>query len=93
MTLHRRAQIFGMNSSCHRCIGVEKNTIHMLRDCPVASRVWVKLIHHEHIHDFFRAPFNAWIQWNFAMDLGTSKQGNWNTQFLVTCWWLIETRD
>ncbi|KAL4329123.1 hypothetical protein AHAS_Ahas13G0268600 [Arachis hypogaea] len=93
MTSHRRARIFGMNSSCHRCTGVEENTIHMLRDCPVASRVWVKLIHHEHIHDFFRAPFNAWIRWNLAMDLGTTKQGNWNTQFLVTCWWLWKWRN
>ncbi|KAL4356581.1 hypothetical protein AHAS_Ahas09G0101000 [Arachis hypogaea] len=89
LTAQRRARFLGLDSSCHRCKGVPETIQHVLRDCPTASRLWVRIIHHTHINFFFRAPFNIWLRWNLTTNAGiATSQETWKTQFLVSCWWL-----
>ena len=52
---------------CSHCQVVDEKILHVMRDCPLASMVWMHLSRVDHRADFFGLQLDRWILWNLNM--------------------------
>lgn len=71
---------------CFVCGETEEHTLHILRDCPAASRVW-KLLGVATDDLAWRIPVRDWLLGNIEQRNLKNEEG-WQQVFSVTCWWL-----
>ena len=76
---------------CFVCGEIEENTIHILRDCLAAKRVW-RLLGVQTDDLIWRIPLRDWLLGNIEKRNLQSDEG-WPTLFSVTCWWLWRWRN
>ncbi|XP_057760081.1 uncharacterized protein LOC130980412 [Arachis stenosperma] len=62
-------------ANCPRCNAEEETTIHILRDCQFAKKVWSSLVPQDHLSEFFNTDLPEWILINL------SQRGNWPCTF------------
>ena len=76
---------------CYVCGEVEENTLHILRECPVAKILWRKLgVQVEAVQ--WKVNLKTWFAVNFrGADMLNSEE--WSRMFTVTCWWLWKWRN
>ncbi|KAL4396762.1 hypothetical protein AHAS_Ahas01G0124300 [Arachis hypogaea] len=55
-----------MDDACPRCRQHEESTLHVLRDCPYAKRVWQRLTPTNGINSFFNTSLNDWLSLNIT---------------------------
>lgn len=76
---------------CFVCGEIEENTLHILRDCPAASRVWTIL--GVNVEDLgWRIPLKDWLLGNIERRL-VRTDSNWPQLFGVAIWWLWKWRN
>ena len=76
---------------CLVCGEVEENTIHILRDCPAASRIW-KLLRVDTDDMGWNIPLRDWLLGNIEHRNLKIEEG-WAQIFSVACWWLWRWRN
>ncbi|PNX79431.1 hypothetical protein L195_g035417, partial [Trifolium pratense] len=55
---------------CNHYVDVVVDTMHMLRDCPLAKSVWCNLVNGETRETFFTAVLEEWVVMNMCNELG-----------------------
>ncbi|CAJ2627891.1 unnamed protein product [Trifolium pratense] len=83
----------GISPTCVSCMREDETTLHVLRDCVHATRVWIRLVPSNYITNFFSFNCREWIFDNInKKGFGASKDG-WQTTFMTTCWLLWTWRN
>lgn len=68
-----------MDASCPCCSASLESIPHVLRDFPVATTVWMEILHISVTDPFFRTDFCLWLQGN----IGRREPEHWSTTFGV----------
>lgn len=87
LTALRKNKLLGGDPTCSRCRSTVEDTMHVLRDCPIAQEVWRVLRATEANTNFFSRQGKEWISDNLE------KGSQWSTIFSVSCWWLWKWRN
>ncbi|KAH1105730.1 hypothetical protein J1N35_009498 [Gossypium stocksii] len=76
------------------CGDSQESVLHILRDCPVATGVWLNLVPSSRLYQFFGMELTEWVLANlrnkFTLNSGTV---DWGVIFAVACWFLWKNRN
>ncbi|GAB2237143.1 hypothetical protein Droror1_Dr00027025 [Drosera rotundifolia] len=86
--VHRSRLGFSSSSTCTLCGLKEKTTVHLLRDCIHAERVWDGLVQQHLQPQFFNLNLHAWLDSNLRNTKRLHNQVEWRSLFMLICWWL-----
>lgn len=76
----------GDNAICQVCNGAEESILHVLRDCPAMSGIWLRLVPPRRRHEFFAKTLLEWLFENLGA--GSDRQDTgWSTLFSIAIWW------
>ncbi|KAL2944623.1 hypothetical protein RDABS01_032970 [Bienertia sinuspersici] len=78
--------------ACTICGAPEEDTLHMIRDCCVARRVWNRLGTSKHMRNFFQGNLQTGLMRNLYNNT-QEKAEIWKTYFSLTCWWIWRWRN
>ncbi|KAL4359579.1 hypothetical protein AHAS_Ahas08G0091500 [Arachis hypogaea] len=93
MTNQRRVRIFGGAGNCTLCNGGQEDIVHVLRNCPKASTIWVNLVKTDEIPNFFQLEWDNWIEINLQQQLGKDEELDWRDVFITACWRIWQWRN
>lgn len=65
MMNQRRSSWSSSSLDCPICPGVEEFILHVLRDCPKATKLWIHLVVSRKTSEFFNSNLEDWISANF----------------------------
>lgn len=82
---HVRRHI-AINATCSSCQNPNETSLHIVRDCHEARRIWLQLLPSNKQPNFFSLDLKHWILTNIA-NLGEA------FIFAMTCWWLWRWRN
>ncbi|KAH9647730.1 putative ribonuclease H protein [Citrus sinensis] len=74
------------NGYCDRCGLDLESTLHVLRDCPMAKRVWNHFVPRSLQADFYSKPLKKWIIYNVQSKEQYRWNLDWNCIFEFTIW-------
>ncbi|CAJ2669949.1 unnamed protein product [Trifolium pratense] len=84
LTNYRRSKWgVGASPTCSACDRDNETTIHVLRDCPIATQTWIRLVPSNNISNFFSLECRDWIFKNI-----NNQNKKWITTFMVACWYI-----
>lgn len=75
-------------ASCHHCVILEENILHVLRDCPLANLVWLHLLDQSNVANFFYPDLMEWIDMNLSRDLNATSKDDWQSVWAQGCYFL-----
>ncbi|CAJ2647032.1 unnamed protein product [Trifolium pratense] len=76
----------GISPMCPDCDRDNETTLHVLRDCPKATQIWIRLVPSNQITNFFSLNCRDWIFRNISNQPQGIQSKKWTTTFLVACW-------
>ncbi|KAF7812710.1 RNA-directed DNA polymerase [Senna tora] len=76
------------DAHCNWCSLHEETTLHVLRDCYHAVKIWRDLVHPSKMTLFFSTDFNAWINLNRSSNLSKVSGVDWIQIWSVGMWML-----
>jgi len=89
LTNYRRSKWgVGISLMCSGCDRDNETTLHVLRDCPKATQIWIRLVPSNYITNFFSFDCMDWIFKNINNQLHRIQNKKWTTIFLVACWYI-----
>jgi hypothetical protein len=77
MTNTRLARWQMGSSRCNSCIHFDETTIHVIRDCSIASNIWRHLLLLHERGQFFVLEFLEWINSNLTNRFGQKYGSDW----------------
>ncbi|KAL9236717.1 hypothetical protein vseg_011353 [Gypsophila vaccaria] len=80
------------NARCSACGHLEETTLHILRECPKAKRIWLMIHSSLPSSDSFSLPLEDWIMDNITCSSSFGIE-NWDTLFALTIWWTWRWRN
>ncbi|GAU42748.1 hypothetical protein TSUD_77850 [Trifolium subterraneum] len=84
LTNYRRSKWgVGVSPLCSACDKDNETTIHVLRDCPLATQIWIRLVPSNQISNFFSLHCREWIFKNINNQLLGTHNKKWSTIFMV----------
>jgi len=83
----------GISPLCSTCGNEDETIIHVLRDCVQSTRVWLRLVASNQITNFFSLNCRDWIFNNLNNKKMGAHKIEWQTIFMVTCWYLWTWRN
>jgi ribonuclease HI len=80
---------------CRHCVDVVEDTMHVLRDCPLAKSIWCNLLNNEAREFFFSSALDDWITMNMRKECGRNSNLRWSCLWATTCHflWLWRNRE
>ena len=79
--------------SCSRCdLHLHETSLHVLRDCSIASDFWHKLVDAEMFLDFYTSSLRSWMRWNLDIQNPIASQ-NWSRIFASSIHYLWHIRN
>lgn len=87
----RRHMCFSADLSCQWCHGTTEDSLHVVRDCTTASKVWRDLLLPIHLDTFFELP--DWLSFHFDNHLGKYKTMSWHLLWGYATWQLWNWRN
>lgn len=66
------------DSDCPHCVSVVEDSLHVLRDCPLAVSVWNVLVNATARGRFFFDDLQGWIDFNMSGCLGWDQNSDWS---------------
>jgi hypothetical protein len=63
---------------CRHCVDVVEDTMHVLRDCPLAKSIWCNLLNNEAREFFFSSALDDWITMNMRKECGRNSNLRWS---------------
>jgi len=81
----------GESELCPVCQGAMETTIHVLRDCPAMSGVWLRLVPRSRRRIFFTQSLLEWLYDNLRSRGGLDGQ-EWGSLFSIAVWWAWKWR-
>ncbi|XP_045810455.1 uncharacterized protein LOC123904892 [Trifolium pratense] len=95
LTNYRKSKMNVCTPWCKHCVDIVEDTMHVLRDCPLAKVIWCNLMNGLAGATFYAANLHDWITMNLQQDLGRVKAGIWSCVWAVGCHflWLWRNRE
>ncbi|PNY05394.1 ribonuclease H [Trifolium pratense] len=88
ITNYRKSKMHICAPWCKHCVKAIEDTMHVLRDFPLAKVVWCNLMNSAVGDIFYAANLEDWITLNLNQDLGKEKEGTWSCVWAVGCHFL-----
>lgn len=93
-TNQRRSRMGLGDSDCPHCVSVVEDSLHVLRDCPLAVSVWNVLVNATARSRFFFDDLQGWIDFNIMSGcLGWDQNSDWSVIWAMTCYLLWSWRN
>jgi hypothetical protein len=73
------------HAMCNYCGDVEETTMHVLRDCPIASNMWNQVVPVNSRGVFFMGEAQAWFEFNVLNSEAWSWRGRWCEFWATAC--------
>ncbi|PNX81608.1 ribonuclease H [Trifolium pratense] len=95
LTNYRKSKMHISEPWCNHCVDVVEDTLHVLRDCPLAKSVWCNLLNGKDKDWFFTAALDEWIILNMKKQLGRDNNLSWASVWATSCHflWLWRNRE
>ncbi|GAU50328.1 hypothetical protein TSUD_290640 [Trifolium subterraneum] len=98
LTNYRKSKMHIGEPWCTHCVDIVEDTLHVLRDCPLAKSVWCNLLNNAARENSFAAELKDWIHMNLQQDLGRNMHMEWYGVWATSChslwtWRNRETHD
>lgn len=77
---------------CPNCMGVTKSIFHVLRECPLATNIWMRRLRMEKRREFFRLEVRGWLRANLLNSVQVAME-DWPSTFGVTIWKIWQWRN
>jgi len=71
---------------CQVCKGGVETSLHVLRDCPAMTGIWLRIVPRRMQPGFFTMSLLEWIHTNLRQS-GNKEGCDWSTLFALACWW------
>ncbi|KAG7533397.1 Ribonuclease H domain [Arabidopsis thaliana x Arabidopsis arenosa] len=81
----------GESDVCQVCRGAVETTIHVLRDCPAMSGIWLRVVPQYRRRVFFEQSLLEWLFDNLR-ERSRPGEENWPTLFSCAVWWAWKWR-
>ncbi|KAG7585508.1 Ribonuclease H domain [Arabidopsis thaliana x Arabidopsis arenosa] len=81
----------GESDVCQVCRGAVETTIHVLRDCPAMSGIWLRVVPQYRRRVFFEQSLLEWLFDNLR-ERSRPGEENWTTLFSCAVWWAWKWR-
>ena len=89
--MERKRRHLSDSSVCQLCKNGDETILHVLRVCPAAAGLWLRIVIPSRRQRFFELPLLEWLYENLAS--GSSVSGDqWPTLFALTVWWCWKWR-
>jgi ribonuclease HI len=85
LTNSRKSKMNLGHSMCYYCHDIVETTLHALRDCPLAKRIWLIVVPTEARTRFFLEDLNAWINFNITYSGVWNNWIGWNDFWATVC--------
>ncbi|MCH87362.1 ribonuclease H protein [Trifolium medium] len=69
---------------CYHCGDVIETALHVLRDCPLAVRVWYNMVDTKYWEIFFNVNMQQWVDINLRMCFGKEDVKQWSAAYWAT---------
>lgn len=89
---NRRASWCGCNPNCGLCVDSVETSLHVIRDCDIAKKLWLEFLPENYKDVFFAMNLEDWIILNLKRN-ETIGRMPWSVLFGVTCWLLWKWRN
>jgi hypothetical protein len=98
ITNYRKSKMHIGEPWCTHCVDIIEDTLHVLRDCPLAKSVWCNLLNNDAREFFFAVELKDWIHMILQQELGRNMYMDWSGVWATSChflwtWRNRETRD
>ncbi|MCH79274.1 putative non-LTR retroelement reverse transcriptase [Trifolium medium] len=95
ITNYRKSKMRLCDPWCNHCVDIVEDTMHVLRDCPLAKGVWCNLLNGAARDSFYAANREDWMKLNTSQDLGKVSANSWSCVWAVGCHflWLWRNRE
>lgn len=95
-TLHERIMCnkvrysrgFTNNAYCFACRDKVEDTEHVLRSCPRAKDVWIRIMPRDRWEKTKDKSMHEWVRIHTRSDRRGEGDRNWSTIFALTLWWI-----
>jgi ribonuclease HI len=78
---------------CSHCVDIVEDTLHVLRDCPLAKSVWCNLLTSNGRSTFFTGTIKDWVLLNLHQNLGKNMDRDWSCVWATCCYFLWTWRN
>jgi hypothetical protein len=85
ITNYRKSKMHIVEPWCTHCVDIIEDTLHVLRDCPLAKSVWCNLLNNDTREFFFAAELKDWIHMNLQQELGRNMHMDWSGVWATSC--------
>lgn len=83
---HSRSAWSSNSPDCPFYTRMAETTLHATGDCFMASRVWIPLVRHDQMDNFYLVNLTEWIEFNLSYSFGSeASQKRWDSIFFVAC--------
>ncbi|KAK2422059.1 Polynucleotidyl transferase, ribonuclease H superfamily protein [Trifolium repens] len=95
LTNYRKSKMQLCEPWCNHCMDIVEDTMHVLRDCPLAKGVWCNLLNATARDSFYNSNLEDWICMNLHKDPGKVTDVRWGYVWAIGCHvlWLWRNRD
>lgn len=75
-----------------------ESVLHVLRDCPQATQIWIPLLDSAKLNSFFSADLVSWVELNLSSSFGVCYAKSWSfiyasASYLLWSWRYKEVFD
>jgi len=84
LTNYRKHKMHLGNAYCRHCGDTIETTMHVLRDCPMAMMIWVRIVDVDFRYQFFNVNLDNWLHLNLNF-AGSVNVGKWSELWSITC--------
>lgn len=88
LTNQGKGSWFSSSSDCVHCAGVLETVLHVHRDCPIASHVWLPLVRSSCLQRFHGSDLLSLIHDNMSSNMGMENCIDRATMLMTGCFYL-----
>jgi ribonuclease HI len=85
LTNYNKSRMGFGSSMCGYCCNVVEDTLHVMRDCPLAMSLWLNVVHWSARGNFFMGDLKHWINFNMSNEVGWNNEVDWKNYWAIAC--------
>lgn len=89
----RFSMLFGGYDRCYFCPNQIETSLHILRDCPIASAIWNNLLRSNLIFVFYMSDYHDLLNSNICNSFSVGSNHTWKQIWAMTEWRLWDWRN
>lgn len=93
LTNARRSVWSSESPNCPGYGGMQESVLHAIKNCPLATQIWIPLIPSSNSRNFFDLNLSDWVKENLSHSFGFCDQEYWSYIFATACYLIWQWRN